>query len=424
MEKIINERFRLIKEKKVLIACSTGVDSMVLLDLVVKHLKKENIGIIHIHHNKRKESDKEKEFIERYAKELNIPFYFKQLEKYEGNNFQAWAREKRYEFFNKVAQENNYDYVLLAHHANDNFETIIMRLLRSSSLKGYAGIEPFSVYKGIRIYRPLLNISKEEIKIYAKENEITFFEDDSNNHNDYERNRIRHMVIPTLINENKNWQYAIENYQNTLLNVDLIIEEKINEFIKKIKEYKFLNHIVKEFDYQEFVNLNNYLKEQIIFRILKTENLSKRTITELLKQLTLKEKLINQISKNICIIKEYNKIKIISNKIEVPNIKITISENGIYQLMNNCKLIVNNNICEFMIDDYKQKYIFDKLPLTIRTKNIGDKINLKTGTISVSDFLTNHKVPYLNRQYTMVLENDKKEIIRIFYKKEEDINGW
>lgn len=424
MEKIINERFQLLKGKKVLIACSTGVDSMVLLDLAIKHLGKENVGIIHIHHHKREQSDVEKTFIETYATTNNIPFYFKKLEKYSGNNFQAWAREKRYDFFKEIYNKYNYDYVLLAHHMDDNFETIIMRLLRSSSLKGYAGIELFTDYKGIKIYRPLLNLSKEEIKNYALTNHITYFEDDSNNHDDYERNRIRHQIIPILKQENPNWKYAIENYHNTLINANNIIEKEIKNFNEKIKEKHFLNHLIKEFNDQDFKQLDPYLQEQIIFRILKQENLSKRTIKELLKQLTKKEKLINQISDYTIIIKEYEKIKIIYQKIEQPDINLTINKDGVYQLMNNCKLTVNNNICEFVIDEYKEKYIIEKLPITIRTKKIGDKINLKTGTISISDFLTNHKVPYINRQYTMILENENKEIIRIFYKKEEDINGW
>lgn len=426
MEKIIIERFSLLKDKKVLIACSTGIDSMALLDMAVKLLDNRHIGIIHIHHNRRIESDQEEEFIKAYAKEKNIPLYFKKLEKYSGSNFQAWAREQRYHFFVETAKNNGYDYVLLAHHADDNLETILMRLLKSSSLKGYAGIDDLVLYQGISIYRPLLPISKEEIKEYAAVHKITYFEDDSNNHDDYKRNRIRHNVIPSLKEENPNWVEAIDNYTTTLKNANRIIENHLADFLSKsVKEYPFNNLFIKEFKVRDFLDLDSFLKEQLLFRITKTETLSKRTINELIKQLTAsKDKIINHISDNLLLVKEYGKIMFIFGNL--PNFKIneTIRENGVYHLMNNCQITVNNNICEFKLDDFQDSYPIKNLPITIRTKKEGDKITLKTGTVTISDFFTNRKVPYLSRINAMILENDNKEIIRIFYyKKEEDING-
>ncbi len=426
MEKRIIERFSLLKDKKVLIACSTGVDSMVLLDMAVKLLDNRHIGIIHIHHNRRIESDQEEKFIKAYAKEKNIPFYFKKLEKYDGSNFQAWAREQRYNFFIETAKNNGYDYVLLAHHIDDNFETILMRLLKSSSLKGYAGIDELILYQGISIYRPLLPFSKEEIKKYALEHQITYFEDDSNNHDDYKRNRIRHNIIPSLKEENPNWVDAINNYANTLKNASRIIENELQSFLsKKVKEYSFIHLFIKEFELSDFLDLDCFIKEQLLFRITKTETLSKRTINELIKQLTSsKDKIINHISNNLLLVKEYGKIMFVFGNIPNYEITKTINEDGTYHLMNNCQIIVNNNICEFKIDDFQDSYQIKNLPITIRTKKEGDKISLKTGTITISDFFTNHKVPYLSRLNAMILENDNKEIIRIFYyKKEEDING-
>lgn len=417
MEKIINERFSILENKKVLIACSTGIDSMSLLDMALKKLKKENIGIVHIHHNRRIESDVEKSFIENFAKKNNIPFYFKKLEKYDGSNFQAWARDERYNFFKKVVDENGYDYVLLAHHADDNFETILMRILRSSSLKGYAGIDELATYKGILIYRPLLVLSKDEIREYASQNNITYFEDSSNDHDDYERNRMRHQVIPYLKKENPNWLYAINNYYKTITSANEIVEIEVNDFLtNKVKGYEFMNLSVKEFLVEDFKALHPYVKERILFTILKKENFSKRTILELIEQLELgKDKIINVVNEHFTFVKEYGKCVIIFGQIFKDNITLKIEKEGTYYLKNNCQIIVNNNICEFKINNYQESYQINNLPIVIRTRKTGDKMTLKTGTVSVSDFLTNRKVPYLSRQYLMVLENDKQEIIRIFY---------
>ena len=210
-EQIINNLKETIKDQKVLLACSTGVDSMVLLDLLLKATVKENITVVHINHQKREQSTIEEEFIKDFSKSQNITCFVHHLPHYDGSNFQEWARKKRYEYFYEDAKLTNSTVILLAHHADDNFETIIMRLLRSSSIEGYAGIRKEKMHRGFLIYRPLLDVSKASIYEYANESRIKFFEDSSNQENDYTRNRIRHYVIPKLKEENSNWIKAIEN---------------------------------------------------------------------------------------------------------------------------------------------------------------------------------------------------------------------
>ena len=189
-EQIINNLKETIKDQKVLLACSTGVDSMVLLDLLLKATVKENITVVHINHQKREQSTVEEEFIKDFSKSQNITCFVHQLPHYDGSNFQEWARKKRYEYFYEDAKLTNSTVILLAHHADDNFETIIMRLLRSSSIEGYAGIRKEKMHRGFLIYRPLLDVSKASIYEYANESGIKFFEDSSNQENDYTRNRI------------------------------------------------------------------------------------------------------------------------------------------------------------------------------------------------------------------------------------------
>ena len=129
---MLKESIKLIKEKlnnkKVLLACSTGVDSMVLLDLLLKHANNCQIIISHINHQKRTQSILEEEYITKYCEEKNIKCYVKKLEHYEEGNFQEWARIQRYEFFEEIIEKEGIDYLLTAHHADDNLETIIMRL--------------------------------------------------------------------------------------------------------------------------------------------------------------------------------------------------------------------------------------------------------------------------------------------------------
>ena len=203
MEKIINNLRDKIGNNKVVIACSTGVDSSVLLDITKKALKKEQIIIAHVNHGVRKESNDEETYIRQIAKMENIKLYVEHLDKIT-NNFEEEARNKRYQFFISIAKNNNASYILLAHHANDNLETIIMRFLKSSSLKGYAGIEEETFKEGIIIYRPLLKVCKKDIYEYAKLNNIKYFEDETNKENNHFRNRIRNNIVPLLEKENPN----------------------------------------------------------------------------------------------------------------------------------------------------------------------------------------------------------------------------
>ncbi len=132
-----------IKSEYVVTAISGGPDSMFLLEV----LKKYNFKIVvcHVHHNHRAESDNEALMVEEYCKKNNMIFEFMKIEEYTNNTFtEVEARELRYKFFDKVLKKYNSDILFTAHHGDDLIETVLMRLTRGSSLKGYAGFEPIS----------------------------------------------------------------------------------------------------------------------------------------------------------------------------------------------------------------------------------------------------------------------------------------
>ena len=424
----IKNKFNSILNKKVLIACSTGVDSMVLLDMAIKYLGKDNIGIAHVNHKKRAESEDEEKYIKKYALKHNIPLYVHHLDTNTTENFQSYARTARYDFFNELSINHNYEYVLLAHHADDNLETIIMRFLKSSSLKGYAGMEQETVYKNVKVYRPLLEVSKDFIINYAQKHKIKYFDDLSNEEFDYHRNRIRHKIIPYLKLENPNLINAVNNYHKTLISANNIIENHLELFEKEhIKYTEYENLKIYSMDYFEFNDLDEYIKKEILFKLTKQFQLSKKTVEELQEQIKNKHKYINSVYDNLTIIKEYNNLQVIIGKINVPNFEIDIFEEGTYVLPNNLELSIekfssqntmnNNKVC-YNIDTL----FVDDLPVTIRTKLPGDKIKTKSGTSKVSDILTNNKVTYLERNYTLiVIYNNEVKNVLIYQNDEEDI---
>lgn len=401
---VIEELKTLLSNKKVLLACSTGVDSMVLLDLLEKTLNNDNIIIAHVNHKKRKESDTEEEYILNYAKEKNIKCFVKHLDKYNGSSFQSWARDERYNFFKEIALKEKVDALLLAHHANDNLETIIQRLLRSSSLEGYAGIRKISYIDDLMLYRPLITISKEEIYMYAKENNIKYFEDSSNEEDDYTRNRIRHHIVPLLEKENPSIYKAISIYSNTLFEANDHLEKYETNFIKNLNPVNTNNEFYVKMNLEDFFKESDFFKEQIMFRLLKRFKLSKECIKDIINQLSSnKPNIVKKVNDELLMIKEYGYVIFTNDLCEFDEFYQEIKEDGIYEIDKDIFFEVNKNICYFTTPNGKLWYNIKELPIILRTRKNGDKIKTSQGSISISDFLTNHKVPYLLRQKTLLL---------------------
>lgn len=412
--KVLEEIKENLKNKKVLLACSTGVDSMVLLNLLEKAIPACNIVIAHVNHGKRTESILEEEFIVNYSKEHNIECVVMHLEKYTGNNFQSWARNKRYEFFNSVASIHNIDTLLLAHHGDDNLETILMRICRSSSLEGYGGIKKFTKNQNLNIYRPLLDVTKDDILSYASTNNIKYFEDSSNATDDYLRNRIRHHIIPCLKEENPSLIKAINIYSNTIFEVNDIIENFETNFIKSQEVVYTNNEYFAKVKLEDYLALSHFLKEQVMFRLLKPFSLSKECIKEIIKKIdSNKSNIVTSINNELYMIKEYGYV-IFTNQNKTQNeFYLEITKDGTYIIDKNTNIVVDKNICYFNTSISKLWYNINNLPIIIRTRKNGDKIKRKNGTISVSDYLTNKKVPYLDRAKTLILCDDKNQPIAI-----------
>lgn len=191
-------------ESRVLIAVSTGVDSMVLLHLL-QELTSTGIaiGVAHVNHQLREVSMEEEAFIADYCEKAQIPFYMKRWQVPVKGNIESLARTFRYEFFEEIMEKHGYDVLVTAHHQEDQVETILMKMVRTGDLFASQGIVLNQTFASGRLVRPLLFFSKEQIRQYAKEHALVYFEDETNQTLQYQRNRFRHQVLPVLKNENK-----------------------------------------------------------------------------------------------------------------------------------------------------------------------------------------------------------------------------
>ena len=230
----INLNLNNFKGKRLLLAHSGGVDSSVLAHIFLK--KQINFSVAHCNFKLRSdESDGDLEFVKDWCNNNNIKFFSKVFDVKEykivnKKSIQESARDLRYNWFNDLIKEFNFDILVTAHHLNDQLETFLINCIRGTGILGLLGIPQTE-----KIARPLLEISKKKILIYAKKNKIRWREDNSNSKNEYLRNRIRNQVISPLEQIKPN---TIENFQITLFNLSNT-EEFLNIQFNRIKEQIF-----------------------------------------------------------------------------------------------------------------------------------------------------------------------------------------
>ena len=203
--------------KNFVIGLSGGVDSMALLYLIKRFLDqnksmKINVFPIIIDHNLRVESSSEAENVKSISEGIGFKTTIKKIEKQKPNgNIQNWARENRRELLFESCSDLSAN-LILAHHLDDQAETLYMRLSKNSGLDGLSGMKTITFWNGIFILRPFLTFSKEEIVRYAQKNNINFFEDPSNSLLKYERVRVRQKLIQIKRNKWENVSTDLNNF--------------------------------------------------------------------------------------------------------------------------------------------------------------------------------------------------------------------
>lgn len=386
---------------KVVVALSGGIDSSVLFH-IIKNLGYD-IVIAHVNHKIRLESEIEEEYIKELCEGNNIPLEIMHLEKID-KNFEATAHEKRYEFFINVCKKYNSKYLLTAHHADDNIETIFLNLMSGSNLYGYGGISKSLEIDGIKIVRPLLLISKEEIKKYALKNNIKYFEDYTNQSDDYTRNRIRHHIIPKLKEECPN------------------ILDKANSFSRQIHDafnfirsesIKFLND--NKINIEKFKDLNQFLQKDIIclllenYMIERNENL----INDILNIILCNKPQLDYSLKENFVFKKRYIVGFIDKKIS--------SNSFHYEIKSFNDRIENNKFHIYLTNDKPKDAVYLKLcyneivfPLVVRNRKNGDEILLSYGHKKLKDLFIDQKIKKETRDEIPIITDGNNNILWIY----------
>ena len=243
----INSNLSFLKEKKLLLAVSGGIDSMVLVYLC--HQLQMDFAVAHCNFQLRgNESDDDENFVKSQIKKLQIPLF---IQKFDTKNIaetqklsiQLAARKLRYDWFYKLMNENGFDYILTAHHLDDSLETFLINFTRGSGLDGLIGIPE----QNDKIVRPLLIFSRNEIETFAQENQITWREDSSNSSDKYLRNKLLHDVIPILKELNPSLLSSFENTIKNLKQSQSLVDDASKMVYEKVA-FKEENQIVFNLD--------------------------------------------------------------------------------------------------------------------------------------------------------------------------------
>mgnify|MGYP005782083623 FL=1 len=292
-EKVLNtiNKYNMIQSGDgIVIGVSGGPDSMTLLNILNNLKEKLNIKlyVAHINHSIRKEADEETEYVKDFCKKIDVEFFAKKVKVEEiakelKMGTEEAGRNIRYEFFEEVAHKVGANKIATAHNLNDNAETVLMNIMRGTSVSGLKGIDKVRDGKYIR---PIIECSRAEIEDYCKEKNLNPRYDKSNNENIYTRNKIRNLLIPFL---QKEFNPNIVEGINRLSQIAIEEEQFINKVVEK--EYEKLqiavdNNII--LNLKEFNKLDYVIKSKLILYTIskvygKTSGIEKKHIDDIIK---------------------------------------------------------------------------------------------------------------------------------------------
>ena len=415
-----------LENKSILVAASGGVDSMVLIDILLQNSFISKIGIAHCNFSLRGvESDEDENFLKEYATKEKIPlhsitFDTKKIATQKQKSIQLTARELRYDFFEKISKENNYDYIATAHHLSDSLETSIYHLSKGTGIAGIRGILPQRnslENNETPIIRPLLCLIKEEILNYASHNKLKWREDASNQTQKYKRNFIRHQIIPLLKKVNPDAEKTFLNTSQRLRSMENLLQFYVKEFEKMI--------LINE-DKSNWIEVSEIKKLieplLIISEFLKKKGFSYKQSKQIIEQIAdnhLKTKETKTFISKTHILYTSKSKWILSPQKSKQEQKGSSKTEFLIDWNNSEKYVFKNdeeNInlsfekCVLEEVDFKSEAMyldFDKVgfPLTLRKWKSGDKFSPlgMPNRKSIGNFLTDLKIPIYEREFIYVL---------------------
>lgn len=262
-----------------LLAVSGGVDSIVLCELSKQ--AGLNYSIAHCNFRLRGgESERDEMFVRKLGEKYEVDVYVKQFEtttyaEEKKLSIQEAARELRYQWFKELRIEKGFTYTLLAHHANDNVETVLMNFFRGTGLEGLTGMDVHSSYS--HCLRPMLSFKREDIETFAKENNLQWVEDSSNTSNKYTRNFFRNELLPQLKKIYPDVENNLSDNIQRFTKTNLLYKKLLDDFKTKLCKYK------KDEVWIPVQQLMQWAHTALIYEIIKEYGFGEKQVYEVIK---------------------------------------------------------------------------------------------------------------------------------------------
>ena len=396
--------FNLPLDKPIVVAVSGGADSMALLDMLTNTPYK--IYASHVNYNKRKTSIRDENIVKEYCKNKGICLEILDLKEKSSGNFQNWARKKRYQFFSDVYKKVGASSLFIAHQQDDLIETYLFHKERNS-LAAHIAIQSEDDIFGMHVVRPLLGMSKEDLRQYCVSRGIVYGDDETNFEKVYTRNRLRIDVVNKMDKKEREELLA------------KIFEEEEKWQQARTKVLEFANK--EEISLTDLKSFSSFEQTLLIYEFITSKKsdaylyLSKRKIIDILKQLnSSKPNIICPISPSFGLVKAYD----------------NLSLKGL-----------NNTVFSYILDDLKEvktpyfittfkpskkldgiALTVEDFPLVIRSPKPDDRILLKDGSKSLKRLFIDKKIPKLERDSYPIMVNSQGDIIHVsglyrFYKR-------
>ncbi len=388
---------------KIIVGLSGGADSVVLL-YILKHLNYNCIAAHCNFHLRGEESMRDESFSTGFAAMLEIPFRKKDFDTRENAqkqkiSIEMSARELRYQWFEELRQQEKADAIAVAHHQDDNTETLLINLIRGTGIRGLTGMKPVNG----SVIRPLLCLSKKDIIDFASRNDLTSITDSTNLSDDFMRNKVRLKLLPFLRTINPSIDLSLTQTMENLAETEKIYDHSIREAIAGCFDGK-----------KGIILLSELLQcpspESVLFEILKKFNFSKDTILDVAKSLD-KQSGKEFFSEKYRLIKDRKTLILIPTMApEAPTEykleKGTDSINhplfiALASLNYTQETIIDKNKYQAYLDEEKLTF-----PLILRKWMPGDRFvpfGMKKGSQKLSDYFSDHKLNLAEKENTWVI---------------------
>lgn len=391
--------FSFLEGKKLLLATSGGLDSMVMAHLFCSFSK--TIALAHCNFKLRgQESDEDQKFVKEFAEQHSIPFFTTQFEtstfaKQHKQSIQVAARDLRYSWFYELVKIEKYDYIITAHQADDVLETFLINLIRGTGLEGLTGIPT----QNNLVVRPLLPFSRLQLHEFALANTIAWREDSSNASNYYMRNKIRHELVPTIKEVNPNFLSTFQNTISYLSEAQNLVGDASDLIYKKVvveeenSIYIDINALKQQTNYKSYLyqwlSKYGFTAWEDLFNLVEAQSGKQVFASEYRIVKNRNQLIVSAINKEDTQIRYY--LHENQNEINIP-LKLKLSREFTSMKSNNSTIFVDEN-----------KLVF---PLEIRKWKVGDTFRpsgMQGKSKKISKFFKDEKMSILEKETTWLL---------------------